>query len=61
MPSSIKMRCLFGWLFGVLAFAGCATDTTTGASGVRIELELADGTEIDRSELRRVIAQRGVA
>jgi hypothetical protein len=57
MPPSIKMRCLFGWLFGVLAFAGCAADTTTGASGVSIELELADGTEID--EVNYVVSLRG--
>jgi hypothetical protein len=57
MPPSIKMRCLFGWLFGVLAFAGCAADTTTGASGVSIDLELADGTEID--EVNYVVSLRG--
>ena len=47
MPTSIRTRWLVGWLFGALAFAGCAADTTEDASGVRIELELADGSQID--------------
>ena len=47
MPTWMRTRWLACWLLGALAFAGCATDTTTGASGVSIELEIADGIEID--------------
>jgi hypothetical protein len=34
MPTRICTRWLGGWLFGVLAFAGCAADTGGGAGGM---------------------------
>ena len=46
MPTCIHTRCLVGWLFGALAFAGCASDTSNTGE-LSIELELADGTQID--------------
>ena len=47
MPEWIRTRWLVGWLFGAIAVGGCAADPTEGASGVRIDLELADGSQID--------------
>ncbi len=50
MPVSCFLRRLGGWLLA-LAFvvSGCVSDTTTSddAGGVAIQLQLADGTEID--------------
>ena len=57
MPRWIRMRWLASWLFGALVFVGCAADTTTGASGVNVEIEFADGTQID--EVSYVVSLRG--
>ncbi|MGB8224796.1 MAG: hypothetical protein WCF10_19555, partial [Polyangiales bacterium] len=46
MPRWIRMRWLTGWLFGALAFAGCAADTGT-AGDLAIDLVLLNGTQID--------------
>ncbi|MBT8469688.1 MAG: hypothetical protein KJN97_13165, partial [Deltaproteobacteria bacterium] len=46
MPRWIRMRWLVCWLFGALAFAGCAADTSS-TGGLTIELELSDGTQIE--------------
>jgi hypothetical protein len=51
------MGWLASWLFGALVFVGCAADTTTGASGVNVEIEFADGTQID--EVSYVVSLRG--
>ena len=56
MPPLIKTRWLAGWLFGVLALAACAAETSD-ATGVTIHLELADGTEID--EVSYVVSHSG--
>jgi hypothetical protein len=46
MPTWTRTRWLAGWLFGALAFAGCAADTSNSGD-LTIELELIDGTDID--------------
>lgn len=49
MPVPRRSLRPLGWLVCALAFAGCATDTTTSGEtgGATILLELADGTQID--------------
>ena len=42
-----RMRWLAGWLLAAFMFAGCAGDTSTESGDLRIELELANGVEID--------------
>ena len=61
MPVSSRLRWLAGWLLGAFAIAGCAADTTTSteSGGVAIQLELADGTEID--EVSYVISGNDMA
>jgi hypothetical protein len=48
MLQSTRSRWLAGCLVGTLVCASCASDTSTGgAGGVAIDLELADGSQID--------------
>jgi len=46
MSTPFRMRWLASWLFGALVFAGCAADTSS-TGDLRIELELAEGIDID--------------
>ncbi|HSN82899.1 MAG TPA: hypothetical protein VLS88_10005, partial [Polyangiales bacterium] len=57
MPHSIRLRWLFGWLFGVLAFAGCAADPST-TGDLTIDLALSDGTQID--EVSYAVSGNGI-
>ena len=47
MSRWIHTRWLVGWLFGVLVFTACDVDTSNETGDLSLELELANGTEID--------------
>ena len=57
MPTSPRMRLLVGWLFGAALFAGCGADSSDDTGGLALQLELANGVEID--EVSYVISGDG--